>query len=77
MTVEDLFGPANLPPSIPVRPVAPPGGDGARVTLASVGDQLVALPLRGGAASRSGFLPASGLITQPGTTRPGPATPGP
>ena len=66
MTVEDLFGPANLPPSIPVRPVAPPGGDGARVTLASVGDQLVALPLRGGAASRSGFLPASGLITQPG-----------
>ena len=64
MTVEDLFGPANLPPSIPVRPVAPPGGDGARVTLASVGDQLVALPLRGGAASRSGFLPASGLITQ-------------
>ena len=49
MTVEDLFGPANLPPSIPVRPVAPPGGDGARVTLASVGDQLVALPLRGSA----------------------------
>lgn len=38
MTVEELFGPANLAPPIPVRPVAPPGGDGARVTLASVGE---------------------------------------
>ena len=64
VSVEELFGPANPATPVPVRPVAPPGGDGARVTLASVGDQFVALPLRGGAASRSGFLPASGLITQ-------------
>ena len=64
VSVEELFGPANPATPVPVRPVAPPGGDGARVTLASVGDQFVALPLRGGAASRSGFLPASGLISQ-------------
>ena len=73
MTVEELFGPANPTPPIPVRPVAPPGGDGARVTLASVGEELVALPLRGAAASRSGFLPASGLTTGPDSD---PAEPG-
>ena len=38
MTVEELFGPGEPTPPIAATPVAQPGGDGARVTLASVGD---------------------------------------
>lgn len=66
VTVEDLFGPDN--PAVPVtaRPVAALGGEGARVTLASVGDAKIALPLRGGTASRAGFLPAGGLVAETG-----------
>ncbi|HEV2256895.1 MAG TPA: substrate-binding domain-containing protein [Streptosporangiaceae bacterium] len=69
VTVEDLFGPDN--PAVPVaaRPVAALGGEGARVTLASVGDAEVALPLRGGTASRAGFLPAGGLVAETGHGR--------
>lgn len=61
MTVEEMFGPATPALQIAARPVAPVGGEGARVTLAAVGDGFVALPLRGATASRAGFLPAGGL----------------
>jgi len=59
------------------RPVVPLGGAEARVTLASVGDEYVVLPLQGGTASRAGFLPAGGLVAgpggDPGTGHPDPA----
>ena len=42
---------------------------GARVTLAPVMDRYVALPLRGGTASRGGFLPAGGLLADTGGAR--------
>jgi molybdate-binding protein/transcriptional regulator with XRE-family HTH domain len=61
MTVEELFGPGERAAPVAARPVARLGGDGARVTLASVGDEYVALPLRGVTASPGGFLPAGGL----------------
>ena len=69
MTVEELFGEGD--PVVPVAavPVAPLGGMGARVTLAPVMDRYVALPLRGGTASRSGFLPAGGLLADTGGAR--------
>ena len=50
------FSPA---PQVMARPVAPLGGEEARVTLAPVGDGLVALPLSGATVSRAGFLPAA------------------
>ncbi len=61
MTVEELFGSFSPDPQVVARPVAPLGGEGARVTLAPVGDGLVALPLSGATVSRAGFLPAGGL----------------
>jgi putative molybdopterin biosynthesis protein len=67
LTVEELFGPGNPVMPVAAAPVAPLGGKGARVTLASMGDGYVALPLRGGTVSRAGFLPAGGLVT--GTDR--------
>ena len=69
MTVEELFGEGD--PVVPVAavPVAPLGGMGARVTLAPVMDRYVAPPLRGGTASRSGFLPAGGLLADTGGAR--------
>ena len=66
-TVEELFGPDNPVMPVAAAPVAPLGGNGARVTLASMGDGYVALPLRGATVSRAGFLPAGGLVT--GTDR--------
>ena len=54
MTVEDLFGAGDPFEPVTVRPVRPLGGKGTRVTLAAMGDGYVALPLRGGTASRSG-----------------------
>jgi molybdate-binding protein len=65
-TVEELFGPGEPVVPVEARPVVPPGGEGARVGLAAVGDRYVALPLRGGTASRAGFLPAGGLIAGAG-----------
>jgi putative molybdopterin biosynthesis protein len=62
MTVGELFGPGDSVAPVAARPVAPLGSTGARVTLASVGDEYVALPLQGGTASRGGFLPAGGLL---------------
>jgi putative molybdopterin biosynthesis protein len=67
LTVEELFGPDNPVMPLAATPIAPLGGDGARVTLVSMGDRYVALPLRGGTVSRAGFLGAGGLVT--GTER--------
>jgi putative molybdopterin biosynthesis protein len=61
MTVEEVFGSSSPAPQVVARPVAPLGGEGARVTLAPVGEGLVALPLSGATVSRAGFLPAGGL----------------
>jgi putative molybdopterin biosynthesis protein len=61
VAVAELFEPVSSAPSVVVRPVAPLGSQGARVALALIGDDLVALPLRGDAVSQAGFLPASGL----------------
>jgi molybdate-binding protein/transcriptional regulator with XRE-family HTH domain len=62
VTVDKLFEPVSSAPSVAVRPVAPLGSQGARVALALMGDDFVALPLRGDAVSQAGFLPASGLV---------------
>jgi molybdate-binding protein/transcriptional regulator with XRE-family HTH domain len=64
-TVEELFGPGELPAPVDARPVAPLGAAGARVTLAPMGDAFVALPLAGATATRAGFLPAGGVAGQP------------
>jgi putative molybdopterin biosynthesis protein len=61
MTVEEVFGPGSPAASVTARPVAPLGDDSARVALAPMGDEFVALPLSGASASRAGFLPAGGL----------------
>jgi molybdopterin molybdotransferase/putative molybdopterin biosynthesis protein len=76
LTVEELFGPAIAEPVVPARPLAPLGRDGARVSLAPVGDTLVALPLSGAAVSRAGFSPAGGRTVGGGEVRPlGPPRP--
>ncbi len=62
MTVDELFGGESAVPAVPARLVGGPGLAGARVTLAPIGDSLVALPLTAAAASRAGFLPAGGLL---------------
>jgi molybdate-binding protein len=64
MTVEELFGPGDLAQPVPTVPVAPSGAAGDRVILAAVGDQFVALPLRGDAAAGMSFVPASGLVVR-------------
>jgi putative molybdopterin biosynthesis protein len=61
MTVEELFGPGGPAPPVAARPVAPLGGDQARVALAPMGDGFVALPLSGDSVSRAGFQPADAL----------------
>jgi putative molybdopterin biosynthesis protein len=71
MTVEELFGPGSPAPLVAASPLAPLGTAGGRVTLAAVGDVLVALPLSGATATRVGFLPAGGLATRGGRTEPG------
>jgi molybdate-binding protein/transcriptional regulator with XRE-family HTH domain len=70
MTVEELFGPGDLAQPVPAVPVAPLMGQ-SRVALAPVGDQFVALPLRGDASAGLGFVPAGGLAITVG----GPAVP--
>ena len=67
MTVEELFGPGDLAEPVPAVPVAPSSGPGVasdRVILAAVGDQFIALPLRGDAAAGMSFVPAGGLVVQ-------------
>jgi molybdate-binding protein/DNA-binding XRE family transcriptional regulator len=61
LTVEELFGPGSPVSPVSARPVAPLGNGGARVMLAPIGDEFVALPLSGASVSRAGFLPAGGL----------------
>ena len=73
VTVEELFGPGIPVPVVGARPVAPLGGEGARVTLAQVGESFVALPLVADFAIRAGFLPAGGLVAMP--SGPAPAAP--
>lgn len=73
VTVEEVFGPGIPVPVIGARPVAPLGGEGARVTLAQVGESFVALPLVADSAIRGGFLPAGGLVAMP--SGPAPAAP--
>jgi molybdate-binding protein/DNA-binding XRE family transcriptional regulator len=76
MTAEDLFGPAIPEPVVPVRPLAPLGSTGSRVSLAPVGDSFVALPLSGGTVTRAGFAPAGGRVTNAGDVAPlGPPRP--
>jgi molybdate-binding protein/DNA-binding XRE family transcriptional regulator len=65
MTVEDLFGPGDPADPVLAQPVAPLGGEGSRVTLATVGDTFVALPLHADTAARAGFGPACGLVAGP------------
>jgi len=65
LTVEELFGPAMPEPSVPVRALAPLGGEGSRVSLAPMGDAFVALPLSGATATRAGFAPADGRVSGP------------
>ncbi len=65
LTVEELFGPAMPEPSVPVRALAPLGGEGSRVSLAPMGDNFVALPLSGATAARTGFAPAGGRVSGP------------
>jgi molybdate-binding protein len=70
MTVEELFGPADLAPPVAAIPVAPPEGPDGRVLLAPVGDRFVALPLRGDAAAGMGFVAAGGQAALPATAPP-------
>jgi putative molybdopterin biosynthesis protein len=63
MTVEEVFGPGSPASPVTARPVAPLGDESARVALAPMGDEFVALPLSGASASRAGFLPAGGLAS--------------
>jgi len=65
MTVEDLFGPGGPADPVLAQPVAPLGGEGSRVTLATIGDTFVALPLHADTAARVGFGPAGGLVVGP------------
>jgi putative molybdopterin biosynthesis protein len=65
MTVESLFGPAMPEPSVQVRALAPLGGEGSRVSLAPMGEALVALPLSGATVTRAGFAPAGGRVSGP------------
>jgi molybdate-binding protein/transcriptional regulator with XRE-family HTH domain len=72
MTVEELFGQADPARPVPAVLVAPLAGFPARVALAPVGDQFVALPLRRDASVGLGFVPAGGLAL-PGAGRSAPA----
>jgi putative molybdopterin biosynthesis protein len=73
VTVEDLFGPGGPVSPVAARPVAPLGDQGARVALAPMGEEFVALPLSGDPISRARFLPADGLADGTGTENQGTA----
>jgi putative molybdopterin biosynthesis protein len=77
MTVEEVFGPADLAPPVAAIPVAPPDRPGGRVLLAPVGDRFVALPLRGDAAAGMGFVAAGGQAVLPATALPAREAAGP
>jgi putative molybdopterin biosynthesis protein len=61
VTVEEMFGPVTPEPRVQARLLAPLEQGTTRVSLAQVGGSYVAAPLAGAAATRSGFVPASGL----------------
>jgi len=67
VTVEELFGPGGPVSPVAARPVAPLGGQDARVALAPMGEEFVALPLSGDPVGRARFLPADGLAGGTGT----------
>jgi len=71
MTVEELFGPGDLGDPVLAQPVAVVNGPGSRVSLATVGDTFVALPLHQDTAARQGFGPAGGLVAGPSSARTG------
>ncbi len=76
LTAEELFGPVLPEPAVHVRPLAPLGEAGGRVSLASVGESLVALPLSGATVTRAGFVPAGGRVREPAKVTPlGPQRP--
>lgn len=66
LSVEEVFGPSAPNPLVVAREVAPLGGEGARVTLAPMGEGFVALPLSGATTMRAGFVPATGLAAGAG-----------
>jgi len=77
MTVEELFGSQASEPAVMALLVpgasgpAGPDASGRRVTLAPIGESLVALPLSGPTVSRAGFVAAGGLVADlAGTARP-------
>jgi molybdate-binding protein/DNA-binding XRE family transcriptional regulator len=61
VTVEEVFGPGGPVSPVAARPVGPLGGQDARVALAPMGGEFVALPLSGDPLSWARFLPADGL----------------
>jgi len=65
LTVEELFGPSMPEAAVPVRPLAPVGGSGSRVSLAPMGDDFVAMPLSGATVTKGGFAPAGGRVSGP------------
>jgi putative molybdopterin biosynthesis protein len=73
LTVEEMFGPRAPAPQVDAQPLAPLGDGGGRVTLAAIGDTLVALPLSGAAVSKAGFVPADGIAGSAGPAPAGPA----
>ena len=76
LSVEELFGPAIPEPVVPVRPLAPLGAAGSRVSLAPIGETFVALPLSGGAVTKAGFAAAGGRVSGPDQVSPlGPPRP--
>ena len=74
LTVEELFGPRSPASPVAARPLAPLGREHARVALAPMGDEFVALPLSGDMASRAGFQPADALTSGAGPEPDGTAT---
>ena len=62
LTVEELFGPGDPADPVLAQPVAPAGGAGSRVALATVGDRFVALPLNADPLARASFGAAGGLV---------------
>jgi molybdopterin molybdotransferase/putative molybdopterin biosynthesis protein len=71
VSVEELFGPGNVPAAVTARPVTEAlGPAGTRVSLAPIGGSIVALPLAGDTVTQAGFLPAGGVVAGPGQVRP-------
>ena len=63
MTVDELFGDEAAVPTLTAKLVARPAAVlRTRVTLASIGESVVALPQAGPTVSHAGFLPAGGLV---------------